>query len=100
MVFLPEAGVRWLVHLMTGHARLRSEGTLTLSTSDSLLLEPAPGERLVLEGSGEALLLRLAPTARTNARAASPCPVPDPTLADPPAPDPRPAPAREPPDPA
>lgn len=100
MVFLPEAGVRWLVHLMAGHARLRAEDTLTVSTSDSLLLEPARGERLVLEGSGEALLLRLAPTALTNVRAATPLPVPDPILADHPDPDPRPAPAREPPDPA
>ncbi len=93
MVFLPEQGVRWLVHLMAGHARLRAQGTLALSAGDSLLLEPMPGDRLVLEGSGEALVLRLA----TRADPASPSSDPSRNApqTEPPAPDPR-----TPPDPA
>ncbi len=98
MVFLPEIGVRWLVHLMAGQAQLRAEGHHVLSAGDSLLLEPAPGERLVLEGHGDALLLRL--TAAGEGASSF-----DPPLIEPPAPAPQPpldptSPAAAPPDPA
>ena len=63
MVFLHEAGVEWFLHLLAGHATLRTEVACDLAQGDSLLLRPAAGDRLVLEGAGEVLLLRLVPVA-------------------------------------
>lgn len=59
MVFLPEPGVRWFVHLQSGHAHLRAEQHLPLQSGDNLLLSVPPRTRWVLDGSGQALLLRL-----------------------------------------
>ncbi|MCX7555823.1 HutD family protein [Xanthomonadaceae bacterium JHOS43] len=63
MVFLHEPHVAWFLHLLAGHASLRAERECVLAQGDSLTLKPAPSERLVLEGAGEALLLRLATSA-------------------------------------
>jgi len=60
MLFLPQPGVEWLVHLLGGLACLRGDHGCQLDPGDSLLLRPAAGDRMLLEGSGEALLLRVA----------------------------------------
>lgn len=60
MLFLHEPGVEWLVHLLAGKAHLRGEPGCQLDPGDSLLLRPAAGDRSLLDGSGEALLLRVA----------------------------------------
>lgn len=63
MVFLPEAGVAWLIHVMAGQAHVRDRpGLPALDTGDSLLLvdDAQPG-RVVLDGGGELLIARIAP---------------------------------------
>ena len=65
MVFLHETGVEWFVHLLAGHATLRGEVPCELAQGDSLRLRPAASGRMVLEGAGEVLLLRLALSATT-----------------------------------
>lgn len=61
MVFLHEAGVEWFVHLLAGQLQLRGDATdVRLAQGDSLRLRAAPSQRLVLDGGGEILLLRLA----------------------------------------
>lgn len=59
MVFLPEAGVRWLIHLISGEARLRAGQSTRLAPGDSLLLAVPEGTRWILDGAGYTLLLRL-----------------------------------------
>lgn len=59
MLFLHQPGVEWLVHLLGGQARLRGDHGYRLDPGDSLLLRPAAGDRTLLDGSGEALLLRV-----------------------------------------
>lgn len=64
MVFLHDPGIEWFIHLLGGHARCHGSLELALEAGDSLLLQTASSERVVLEGSGEMLLLRLSrPTA-------------------------------------
>lgn len=58
MVFLREPGVTWFIHVLAGNATLRADTACELAQGDSLLL-PAPADRVVLEGAGEILLLRL-----------------------------------------
>ena len=60
MVFLHEPGIDWFIHLLAGHATLRTENPCELAQGYSLMLQPTAGERVVLEGAGEVLLLRLA----------------------------------------
>jgi environmental stress-induced protein Ves len=61
MVFFPEAGVRWLVHLLSGQAMFKDQPVpLRLATGDSALLEIAEGgDRTILDGGGEVLLVRI-----------------------------------------
>ncbi|MCB1559549.1 MAG: HutD family protein [Xanthomonadales bacterium] len=67
-LFFPEPGVRWLVYLIQGQARLRqSDDQLVLAAGDALLLEPHDGAgiashsgRRLLDGGGEALVCRIA----------------------------------------
>lgn len=59
MIFLRNPGTEWFIYLLSGHAQLRGGIPLEMATGDSLLLRPASSERLVLEGGGEILLLRL-----------------------------------------
>jgi environmental stress-induced protein Ves len=64
MLFFAEPGVRWLAYLMKGRALVKDQLLpLMLEQGDSVLLEPAEGgrNRLVLEGGGELLLVRIAP---------------------------------------
>ena len=65
MVIFPEADCEWLVHLFGGHANARSgEQSLTLTSAASLLVDfrDGAGERIVIEGSGEIVLVKLAAT--------------------------------------
>jgi uncharacterized protein len=62
MVFFPEPGVRWLLHLVAGRAQLKDRpGLSPLDAGDSLLLDAAPGEdaRAIVDGGGELLLARI-----------------------------------------
>lgn len=59
MIFLPSPGTEWFIYLLTGHAQVRGDTALEMAAGDSLLLRPARSERLVLEGGGEILLLRV-----------------------------------------
>lgn len=63
MVFLPETGVEWLVHVLSGRAQVKDRPDLaTLDAGDSLHLAPDDdGGRVILDGGGELLLARIAP---------------------------------------
>ncbi len=60
MVFFREPGVSWAIHLLAGGARSKDQD-LVLAPGDTLLLESdgAPSSRHIVEGAGEALLVRL-----------------------------------------
>lgn len=61
MLIFPEAGVEWLVHALAGHARARSGGEeVTLDSGASLHLDLRGGavRRVVLDGSGELVLVK------------------------------------------
>ena len=62
MVFFEEAQVSWLIYVLSGQAGDRQPGQAPLARSgDSLLLsaEAGSGGRLLLDGAGELLLVRL-----------------------------------------
>jgi environmental stress-induced protein Ves len=63
MVFLPEAAATWFVYLAGGHAELKLAGAVQeLAGGESLLLTPAAGdERVVVNGGGELVLVKLMP---------------------------------------
>ena len=72
MLFFAEPGVRWLAYLISGRAMVKDRLLpMTLEQGDSVLLEPADHQRLVIEGGGELLLVRIAPLEATQATAAS-----------------------------
>ena len=72
MLFFAEPGVRWLAYLISGRAMVKDRLLpMTLEQGDSVLLEPADHQRLVIEGGGELLLVRIAPLEATQAIAAS-----------------------------
>ena len=61
MVFFAEPGVSWAIYLLSGGARIKAGG-MALAPGDTALLEPdpdAPAVRQILDGAGEALLVRL-----------------------------------------
>lgn len=63
MVFLPDANVQWLVHVVGGRARLKDRADVApLEQGDSLLLwsDAQRRERAILDGGGELLLARIA----------------------------------------
>jgi len=62
MVFLPEAAT-WFVYLAAGHAELKLAGAVQeLAGGESLLLTPAADdERVVLNGGGELVLVKITP---------------------------------------
>jgi environmental stress-induced protein Ves len=63
MVFFPENGVQWLVHVVGGRARLKDRADVApLEQGDSLLLwsDAARRERAILDGGAELLLARIA----------------------------------------
>ena len=62
MVFLPE-NATWFVYLAGGHADVKVAGTAQeLGIGEALLLQPDAGnERIVLNGGGEVVLVKLTP---------------------------------------
>jgi environmental stress-induced protein Ves len=64
MLFFAEPGVRWLAYLLSGRAMVKDQLLpMVLEQGDSALLAPQPGDRqrLIIEGGGELLLVRIAP---------------------------------------
>jgi environmental stress-induced protein Ves len=64
MVFFPELGVQWLLHVVGGRARLKDRPDVApLERGDSLRLwsSEAARERAILDGGAELLLVRVAP---------------------------------------
>lgn len=63
MVFLPETGVLWAIHLIAGRASIKSAGTsVTLNAGDTALLDAGSGDaaaRSILDGGGDVALVRL-----------------------------------------
>ncbi len=60
MVFLPERGVQWFLHVVAGRVEIRGEDATLLQREDSAWLRPTQsGQRIAIEGGGEVLLLRL-----------------------------------------
>ncbi|HEY6939961.1 HutD family protein [Dokdonella sp.] len=61
MVIFPERAVEWFVHVFAGNATVRSDAdTLALETGASLLADFRDGgSRIVLEGGGELVLVKL-----------------------------------------
>jgi len=63
MLFFAEPGVRWLAYLISGRCMVKDQLLpLVMEQGDSVLLEPQAGDhhRLVIEGGGELLLVRIA----------------------------------------
>ena len=61
MVFFAEAGVRWMIYLLNGQAMFKDQPLpLRLQQGDSALIEPGEsGSRVILDGGGELLLVKL-----------------------------------------
>ncbi len=63
MLFFAEPGVRWAAYLLSGRARVKDQLLpLLMEQGDTVLLAPESGEhrRMVIEGGGELLLVRVA----------------------------------------
>lgn len=65
MVVFADPGTTWAVHLIAGQARFADDSGLPpLAAGDTAILEAGPRRlRHVLDGGGEALLVRIAPAA-------------------------------------
>jgi environmental stress-induced protein Ves len=64
MLFFAEPGVRWVAYLLSGRAMVKDQLLpMMLEQGDSAVLEPQVGDhqRLIIEGGGELLLVRIAP---------------------------------------
>lgn len=63
MVFFAEAGVTWAIHLIAGRATIqRGQETITLGVGDTAFIDAGASEaheRSILDGGGEAILVRL-----------------------------------------
>lgn len=61
MVFFPEVGVRWFAYLLSGQAYFRDQPyPMHLAQGDSAIIDlPEYGERTLLDGGGEVLLVRI-----------------------------------------
>lgn len=71
MVVFGEPGSTWVVHLLAGQARFADDsGLADLAMGDTALLQAGDARlRHVLDGAGEALLIRLAPVGAATAPA-------------------------------
>jgi environmental stress-induced protein Ves len=67
MVIFPERGAEWFVHVFAGTASARSGAdTLALETGASLLADfREGGDRIVLEGGGELVLVKFVSLAKS-----------------------------------
>lgn len=64
MLFFAEPGVLWAAYLLRGRAMVKDQLLpMVLEQGDTALLAPQPGDRnrLIIEGGGELLLVRIAP---------------------------------------
>ena len=64
MLFFAEPGVRWVAYLLSGRAMVKDQLLpMVLEQGDTAMLAPQPGDhqRLIIEGGGELLLVRIAP---------------------------------------
>lgn len=71
MVFFPEPGVRWLVHVLAGEVLRAAKGPPLARAGDSLLLagtDPTASRHLLL-GAGELLLFRIRQLSTPNSEA-------------------------------
>ena len=63
MVFFAEPGVLWAVHLIAGRATIKRAGeSIVLGVGDTALIDAGAGEaheRSILDGGGDAILVRL-----------------------------------------
>lgn len=68
MVIFAEPGSTWIVHLLAGQARFADgSGLPDLAMGDTAILQAGAARlRHVLDGGGEALLIRLAPVATSS----------------------------------
>jgi environmental stress-induced protein Ves len=69
MLFFAEPGVRWAAYLLSGRANVKDQLLpLVMEQGDTALLEPAAGDhhRLLIEGGGELLLVRVGPLGETG----------------------------------
>ncbi|MBS0570865.1 MAG: HutD family protein [Proteobacteria bacterium] len=62
MVFFPDAA-NWFIYLVAGTATVKDSATATpIETGESILLRPAQGgDRVVIDGGGEVVLLKFVP---------------------------------------
>lgn len=63
MLFFAEPGVQWAIHVMGGRALFKDcKPAMVLEQGDTALLSPCDGSagRVILEGGGEVLLVRIA----------------------------------------
>ena len=64
MVLFAEPGVVWIAHVLSGHAQARADdASVDLATGDTLRIdfEDQASGRVVIEGGGEIVLVKLAP---------------------------------------
>lgn len=60
MLIFAEPRTRWLIHVFAGHAAVREETEqVTADTGETLLGEARDAGRIVIEGAGEIVLVRL-----------------------------------------
>jgi environmental stress-induced protein Ves len=66
MVIFPQAGCEWFVHVLAGDAQVRSGADGHALTAGASLLadfDAGRGERLVIDGGGEIVLVKIVPAA-------------------------------------
>lgn len=64
MLFFPQAGSEWLIYLLAGHARIKDgpeHGHLTAGDTLRILADDGDHQRLMLDGAGEVLVVKLSP---------------------------------------
>ncbi|HJT96792.1 MAG TPA: HutD family protein [Rhodanobacteraceae bacterium] len=63
MVMFAEAGVEWLIHVVSGHGIARDGAEVAFATGETLRVDfrEGAGARVVLDGSGELVLVKFLP---------------------------------------
>ena len=63
MVMFAEAGVEWLIHVVSGHGIARDGAEVAFATGETLRIDfrAGAGARVVLDGSGELVLVKFLP---------------------------------------
>lgn len=70
MLVFPKSGTTWFAHVLAGTASARADGgSIDAETGDTLVIAVEAGHRVVLEGAGEIVLVRLV---AANPRASNP----------------------------